>query len=93
MTPVTTVDRISAIRSQMVAFVYKGGINPHELTTEEFLAVRALILEGAEVGGTHLSDYLRSSHRLRSFSVKGSWRALGQSRGHGRRGGASPTLS
>jgi hypothetical protein len=39
-------------------------VRPHELTGEEFAAVRALILEGAEVDGTHLSDYLKSSHRI-----------------------------
>jgi hypothetical protein len=39
-------------------------VKPNELTGEEFAAVRLLIMEGAEVDGTHLSDYLKSSHRI-----------------------------
>ena len=52
-------------------------VTPQELTKEEFAAVRALILEGAEVDGTRLSDYLRSSHRIALIVREGHLACVG----------------
>jgi ribosomal protein S18 acetylase RimI-like enzyme len=37
---------------------------PKDLTSREFASIRALILTGGEVGDAHLSDYLKSAHRI-----------------------------
>lgn len=52
-------------------------VKPQELTDEEFAAVRALILEGAEVDATHLSDYLRSSHWIALIAREGQLACVG----------------
>lgn len=52
-------------------------VTPQELTKEEFAAVRALILEGAEVDDAHLSDYLKSSHRTSLIARDGQLACAG----------------
>lgn len=52
-------------------------VKPHALTGEEFTAVRALILDGAEVDGIRLSDYVKSSHRIALIVREGQVACVG----------------
>ena len=52
-------------------------VTPQELTEEEFTALHALILEGAEVDGTRLSDYLKSSLRIALIVREGHLACVG----------------